>query len=193
MLLFASRRGCEEMNFIISLILGMLPEVLFFTLFLIFTNDLKTKRLKLFGLLVLGYISLIMILRYEFLFYIGYVIYAYLILKLLYKVHISDLFVFALSFSYVALLSYFIYKFMSDNYYLAFAIDRILLFVPFIFKKYLRLAYLKYLSLWNRNDKEERKIKSITLRNISLIFINLLIVLLYVFLFLCMIDTSKYM
>ena len=40
------------------------------------------------------------------------------------------------------------------------------------------ILYEKYRKLWNRNDKEKRFIKSITLRNVSLISVNLFILLL---------------
>lgn len=162
-------------NFIVSLLLGMFPEVLYFTLFMSYAKDKKEKRIKLFILLAIGYIILIMICRYQYIFYLAYIIYGFLILKWLYKSHISDIFIFSLSFSYVSLLSYIMYEFLGNNYYLAFIIDRILLFVPIIFKKYLRIFYVKYMLLWNKNDKS--KIKSITLRNISLLLFNLMILL----------------
>ena len=60
----------------------------------------------------------------------------------------------------------------TSNYYYLYVIDRFLLFMPFIFKNKFNVIYKKYCNLWNRNDKEKRPIKSITLRNISLILLN---------------------
>lgn len=163
------------MNFVISIFLGLLPEVLYFTLFLVYTKEIKTKRLKLFLLLAIGYIALIMICRFQFLFYIAYIIYSYLILKLLYKSHIIDLFVYLISFSYLIIIST-LCALIISNYNIAYLLNRILLFLPFIFKNKFNLFYNLYCSLWNRNDNA--KIKSITLRNISLVFINTIIVML---------------
>lgn len=161
-------------NFIISLILGMLPEVLFLSLFIIYFRKLESKRLKLFLLLVVGYIALVMLCRYQLLFYMAYIIYSYLTLKKLYKAHIIDLFVISLGYAYLTLISFACFK-LIDNYWIAFVVNRIVLFVPLLFKNKIRLLYEKYKSLWNINRNS--KIKSITIRNISLVFINMMIVL----------------
>jgi hypothetical protein len=63
----------------------------------------------------------------------------------------------------------------NSNYWLLYSLDRIFLFMPFIFKNKFNLLYKKYCRLCNRNDKEDRPIKSITLRNISLIILNIFI------------------
>lgn len=165
------------LNFIVSLVLGMLPEVLFFTLFLIYTKDLKEKILKLFVLLAIGYVLLIMICRYEFIFYVAYIVYGYLVLKILYKSHIIDLFVFSLAFSYLMLLSFILVN-IIPNYEIAFVVDRVLLFVPFLFKTKFYNIYLSYNKLWNKN--KNNKIKSLTVRNTSILFINIMIVIINV-------------
>ena len=159
-------------SFIPSLFCGMFPDVLYFTLFIIYTKKLKEKRLLLFSLLAVGYILLIMICRYEFIFYITYIVYGYLILKLLYKSHIIDLFLFATAFSYLMLLSFLLVN-IIPIYSVAFIIDRILLFVPFLFRSKFNSIYLKYIKIWNRH--KHNKIKSLTVRNTSVLFINILI------------------
>lgn len=161
-------------NFIISLFLGMLPEVLFLTLFIIFSGNKKDKRLKLFIYLMIGYILLVMVCRYQLIFYIAYIIYSYLVVRKLYKAHISDLFINSIGYVYLTLMSFLCFK-LIPNYWIALVINRIMLFIPFIFRKYFNKFYLKYKSLWNVN--KNAKIKSITLRNISLLTINLLIVI----------------
>ena len=164
-------------NFIVSLLLGMLPEVLYFTLFLSFTKKIKTKRFKLFLLLAIGYILLIMICRYQLIFYLAYIVYSYLILKLLYKSEIPDIFIYSVSFLYLTLLALLFYSILYDYYIICYVLYRICLFIPlFIFKNKMNNLYKQYLGLWNRsNDKV--KIKSITLRNVSLLTLNILIVI----------------
>lgn len=172
-------------NFIISLVLGMIPEVLYFTLFLSFTKKVKNKKVVLFLLLALGYVLLIMICRYELLFYLTYVVYSYIIMKMLFKSHIIDIFVYSISFCYLMILSLIIVK-LFNNYAIAFIINRILLFIPIIlFKNKFNVLYLKYKKLWNRSN-DKRKIKSLTLRNFSILFINILIVLINIITFLSM-------
>ena len=177
------------MNFLISLLLGMLPEVLYFTLFLIFAKNIKEKRIKLFLLLALGYILLIMICRYQLLFYVAYIIYSYLVLKSLYNSHIIDLFVYSLSFCYIITIAYIFYLLFFDNYVLYYITARIFLFLPFIFKSKFNILYKKYLSLWNY--KKENKIKSLTLRNYSLLLVNITIIFLDFLVILALIDFNK--
>ena len=171
------------MRFILSFILGLLPEVIFFTMFLINVKDIKTKKFKLFISLSIIYLLLVLIQNYKILNYILFLALVYIALKILYKkeTQIIDLFVFSISYIYVFLISYICFQFVNDNvivYWTMFAIDRILLFIPFIFKNKFNILYKKYCSLWNRNYEKKQPIKSITLRNISLISLN-------IFIFLC--------
>lgn len=163
-------------NFIISLFLGMFPDILYLTLFISFAKNLKEKRIKLFILLAIGYILLIMICQYQFLFYIVYIIYAFLILKLLYKSNICDFFLCSVALFYMTIISYVGYMLLSWNYALYYIVERLVVYSIFIFKNKFNLVYNKYLGLWNRH--ENRKIKSITLRNSSLLFINSFIIIL---------------
>lgn len=160
-------------NFVVSLFLGMFPEVLYFTLFLVFTKDIKQNRIKLFLLLALGYIVLIMLCRYQIMFYLAYIVYSYLILRKFYNGKIIDLFVYSLAFCYISLISLILCLFL-DNYIVAYVLDRVLLFIPFVFHRQLRNLYLSYKYLWDRH--KDNKIKSITIRNSSLVMINIMIV-----------------
>ena len=62
--------------------------------------------------------------------------------------------------------------------------SRLFLAVIYLYlRKELKLAYDKYKACWNRNSVH--KIKSITLRNCSLVFINAMVVALNIFLMMC--------
>ena len=161
-------------NFILSLILGMIPEVLYFTLFLKFTKNIDKHIVKLFVLLAIGYVALIMICRYQLMFYLLYIVYGYLVLKVLYKSEIIDIFVYSLAFCYLMILSYLTINIL-DNYIIAYILDRLLLFVPLIlFKHNFNNIYKQYRYMWNRH--KDNKIKSITIRNSSLLFTNIMII-----------------
>ena len=171
------------MKFLMSFILGLLPEVLFFTLFLISTKNIKTKKIRLFISISIIYLILVLFQNYQIINYIAFLFLIYLALKILYgkETQIIDFFIFSISYIYVFIISYICFRFVNnnlENYWTLFIIDRILLFIPFIFKNKLNLLYKKYCSLWNRNYQKKQPIKSITLRNISLISLN-------IFIFLC--------
>lgn len=163
-----------------SLALGMLPEVLYFTLFLIYTKNIKEKKIRLFLLISLAYILCIMISRFKVLYYIMFIFSVYLILKILYrkKSQIIDVFVFSVSFCYLCFAGFITSRFVNNDYtlyYIMYAVDRILLFLPFIFRNKFNIVYRKYCELWNRNYEKKQPIKSITLRNTSLFILNIFI------------------
>lgn len=166
------------MNIIINFLLGMFPEVLFMTFFLIYTKNLKEKRILLFLLICINYILCIIINKYKLLYYVSFIILIYLILKLLYKkkTQIIDIFIINFAFAYISFTSFICFLFVKEdlsNYYLLAIIHKVILLLLFIFCKHFNKIYKKYYSLWNRNDNIKRHIKSITLRNISLIILNL--------------------
>lgn len=165
------------MYYLLSILLGLIPEVLYFTLFLVYTKNLKEKRLKLFFLISVAYFLCILIQQLQILFYILLIALIYLSLKLLYKkkTQIIDVFIIMISHLWLAILSSVLILFVKQdmsNYVFISIIDRILLFSIFIFRHKFNKIYKVYCKLWNRNDKEKRPIKSITLRNISLILLN---------------------
>lgn len=167
-------------NILLNILLGVIPETLFFTLYLIYTKNLENKKMKLFLGILIIYILCITINRFKILYYVSYIFLVVIFLKILYKekTQIIDIFVFSISTIYLSFLGLLCSKFVNNNYimyYIMLILNRILLFVPFIFKNKFNFLYKKYCGLWNRNDNIKRPIKSITLRNISLITLNIFI------------------
>lgn len=165
---------------VISILFGMIPDVLFFTFFIINTKKIKEKKKILAVLIAIAYILCIMIRQYITLYYVTFIIIIYIIMCLLYKkgTQIIDIFVFSISTVYLSFIGFICSIFIKDdlsNYYHISVINRLLLFLPFLFRDKFNILYEKYKKLWNRNDKEKRLLKSITLRNISLIFLNIFI------------------
>lgn len=165
------------MRILLSILLGLIPEVLYFTLFITYTKNIKAKRIKLFLLISIAYCLCILIQRWQILFYLLWIVFTYLALRLLYKnkVQIIDIFIISLAYLWLVLISLICLLFLKEdfsNYVLLSIIARIFLFLPFIFKNKFNILYKKYCKLWNRNDKEKRPIKSITLRNVSIILLN---------------------
>lgn len=168
---------------LLSILLGVIPEVLYFTLFLINIKDIKTKRKILFVLILIAYLIFVLFNNYKIINYIIFLFLMYLILKILYKekTQIIDVFVISISLVYLTIIGFICSRFVGMSYvryYIMLIINRILIFLPFIFRKKFNIWYKKYCSLWNRNYEKKQPIKSITLRNISLISLN-------IFIFLC--------
>lgn len=161
------------MYYLIRILIGIIPESIFFTLFLIFSKSLKEKRWLLFTLMTSTYILFGGILGYNIWFNIIYTFITYLILRILYKSSLIDIFLFTFSSLILTTLSIICYYSISD-YKIALCINRVLMFgILFIFRNKWNKLYTWYCSVWNRND--EAKIKSITIRNASLIIFNVLL------------------
>lgn len=73
------------MYYLISVLLGLIPEVLYFTLFIIYTKNIKEKRFRLFFFMSVIYFLCMLIKQYEVIYYILFVVLVYILLKILYK------------------------------------------------------------------------------------------------------------
>ena len=163
-----------------TIFVGMLPEIIYFTKFMEYAKNIKEHRIKFFLLITLAYILCILVSQYKILYYVAFIFICYLLMKLVYKekAQIIDIFVFSVSFLYITFSSLICFQFVKEdmsNYYLILIINRFTLILPFLFKNKFNILYNNYKSLWNRNNKIKRPIKSITLRNISLICLNVFI------------------
>ena len=161
------------MYFLISLLLGAIPDVLYYYFYIVKIKNIKSKKLTLFFLIFICYFTSI---GYNFYLYILTDILFYLIIKKLYKSKILDFFFIITLEIYMIILSIGCYFFIK-NYFIAFFVYKVFLFIPLIFKNKLIKLYTLYYKLWNRHNY--KAIKSITLRNISLTILNTTIILIY--------------
>lgn len=69
---------------ILELLLGQIPEAMFFALFMIYTKELKEKRFIFIILMVLEYIFLKLILSFNIWFQVIYTCITFIILKILF-------------------------------------------------------------------------------------------------------------
>lgn len=169
---------------LLSLILGILPQALYFMLFLTKTKEIKSKRILLTILFYIIIALMVMITRYNLYLYLLIIPLIYGAMKLLYKrkAQIIDIFLIASGFGYMIIISYlcsFIYKNNYNLYWIAYAINNILLFSIFAFMNRLKALYRKYIKVWNRNPNN--KVRSISVRNVSLLLLNAFIFILDVF------------
>lgn len=163
-----------------ELIFGQIPEIIYFTLFMIIAKDLKEKRFRFLLLMAIGYLFLKYLagLKYTILFPIFHTLLTFGILKSLYKerAQITDIFLFVFSMAVLGLFSVplLLLNTYLQNVYLCSMIAKALgLLFIFVLRNHLYKWYKHVCSLWNRNDHANRRIKSLTVRNISMVFFNL--------------------
>ena len=173
------------MRILLSLLLGILPQSLYFNLFVTNIKGIKNKRGLLLIILFILCILLNMIIRYNIYLYLLFIPLYYIALKLLYKkkTQIIDIFIIALSFTIMMLISSICSRLCLINinlYWIAYIINNVSLFATLLLKKWLVKFYKFYCKNWNR--KEGNRVRSISLRNVSLISLNVAIVIADIFL-----------
>ena len=154
-----------------SILFGLLPESAYFTLLFICAKNIKAKRLMLFGLVFAANVLCGALFAFSLWYHFAFMLSMYGILWLLYRSHFIDVFLITLSCLIVVALSAICYFAISD-YWMAAAVNRIaVLAVPLLLRRKIRQLYSAYLSVWDR--KPGARVKSITVRNISCIILNL--------------------
>ena len=165
---------------IMSILLGVIPDVLYYFLYIKFIKQNKKYNVLFFTLLFVIYMILNIVVKHNFYLYLLYDLFIFITIKLLYKSKITDVFLIVVLELYLMFSSSLCFIFIK-NYCLSYIINRLIIFLPLLLKNKLINIYNLYNSLWNRHNNS-KLIKSITLRNISLILFNFLIVFIYILL-----------
>ena len=160
-------------------LISYIAEPLYFGIFLIIGKNIKQKRLLLICIMVIQYLLLVKLFPYNIWFQLIYTFMSFVNLKVLYKekAQITDIFLFAFAsiiLIIISLISYSIINFTIQVYTIALILNRILMILfLLISKKAIKNKYNEFCSLWNRHNNPT-KIRSLTLRNISIIAFNLM-------------------
>lgn len=168
------------MNHFLEIILGQLPEAIYFAIFMLFVKDLKEHRIKFIILSSIEYIMFMLIFPYSIYSHIGYFITTYCLLKVLYKERAQITDVFSLGIGSIILigisaLSYGIGYLCNKNYVLTIVLSRVLLFLFLITsREKLHKIQLMYKFLWNRHDERKTPIKSTTFRALNTCVFNIM-------------------
>lgn len=162
------------LNFLISILIGIIPDVIFLTFFITQVKDEKEKRFTTLILILISYVLCFTIKRYNVLYYALSVGLIYGVLKGIYKekIKLMDIIIITLAEAYILTCSYISFKIFGNQmeyYYLALIIDKILILLPLLFSKKTNQIYKRYQQLWDRNSIPNRNIKSITVRNLSIV------------------------
>lgn len=164
------------MNDLITLLLGQVPEGLYFALFMISVKQLKEKRILFIGMMIFQYIFMKQFLHYTVWFQFIYTFMTFVILKILYnkKAQVTDIFTFTIA-SVTVIISSIICLLLFKNIIIACIIHKIMLFT-FIFLTRHKLNRIQniYKKIWNRNDSINKPIKTTTFRSINVIIFNII-------------------
>jgi len=159
-------------------VLVQIPEPVYFSLFLVYGKNLKEKRIMFIVMMIFEYLMMMNLMKFQILFHISYIAMTYINLKVLYKekAQITDIFLFMAASIFLILVSLLsgLLHILGLEYIYALIINRIILFLfLFLFKNKINKIYKKYYTKWNRHN-DKTKIRSLTLRNISVIIFNLM-------------------
>lgn len=167
------------MEELILVFLEKVVEAIYFAMFLIIGKNIKNKKLLFIGIMVFEYLMLKSFINFSVYFQLAYTFMTYVTLKVLYKekAQITDIFLFtATSLLLIAIsaASYGIVYITVRQYFVALILNRILLFLTlYLGRNVIRNKYKSFCCLWNRHNIPNQ-IKSLTLRNISIIVFNLM-------------------
>lgn len=162
---------------ILEIILGQLPEAVYFAIFMILVKGLKEKRFIFTISMVIEYLLVLNVLPYSIWSYVLYFVLSFLLLKILYKdkSNVTDIFTIGIAsviIIIVSIFSYFIVSLFSTNVIIGNLCQKaILFFIILVYKSYLPKINNIYKKLWNRS-KHSYKIKSTTFRVLNLIVFN---------------------
>lgn len=161
----------------LELLLGQIPEAIFFALFMIYAKGLKEKRMLFIILMVVEYLLLKQFIHFNIWFQIIYTFMSFIILKILYKEksQITDIFTFSIASIILIISSMFSFLIFKPNMILLSIINRFILFlIIIIFNKKLYKIQKIYKYFWNRDDKTKKKLKSTTFRCLNIVLFNIM-------------------
>lgn len=161
----------------LELLLGQVPEAIYFALFMIFTKEIKTKRITFIVLMVVEYILAKYSHIFSLNFHILYTIMTFITMKVLYKekTQIIDVFTFGIASIGLIITSAISFLLFRPNMLAVAISNRIILFILlFLLRKCLPKIEAVYKKLWNRNDSVDKKIKSTTFRSLNIVVFNLM-------------------
>lgn len=161
-----------------QLLLGQIPEAIYFALFMMLVKNIKEKRILFTILMILEYVFLKCFLVYNIWFQAMYFILSFIIMKMLYrdKTQVTDIFTLGIASIILVITSaipYVIIYFTIHNMLIYVILNRIIIFtLLFVFRYELQNINKLYYKLWNRNNKP-KKMKTTTFRALNLVIFNI--------------------
>jgi hypothetical protein len=163
---------------LLEIILGQIPEAIYFAMFMLLTKELKSKRLAFVIGIIIEYVLILNCLPYSIWSYVLYFVLSFLLLKILYrdKSNITDVFTLGIASLFMVISSFVLYViiyFTIHNMIIYVLLHRIILLISMLlFKNKLPSICNLYEKLWNRS-KHSYRMKSTTFRALNLVIFNL--------------------
>lgn len=158
----------------LQLLLGQIPEAIYFALFIILTKSYKNKRILFIVLSIIEYILLLNLFPYSTWSHILYFVLMYVIMKMLYKekCQITDIFALGISSIILGVVSIMYYFASLGNVIIANIVSKIVIFTIMILcKPVMPDINNLYKKLWNRGE-HKHKMKTTTFRAMNLVIFN---------------------
>ena len=159
-----------------QLVLGQIPEAIYFALFLIFAKNLKEKRILFIFTMVFEYLLIKYAIHFNTWFQVLYTFLKYLNIKLFYKekAQITDFVTFTIASILLILTSAICYAISLGNVVVATIINRIMIFVLlYVFRNKINKIENIYQKFWNRHNNA-KAIKSVTFRSAFVVIFNVM-------------------
>ena len=150
----------------LRIILEIVLEAIYFSIFIIKGKQLKEKRLIFISLMIFQYLALTTAIKYNIWMQISYTILVYMNLKILYKqkAQITDIFLFTAASIILIIISILCAQFkkaINMPYIYALIINRIMLFATlFLIRNKINKIYQKFYKKWNRHKDNKKNKKS---------------------------------
>lgn len=178
---------------ILEILLGQLPEALYFAIFMILAKRIKNKRILFTSLMIIEYILLFSIVRYSIWYHVFYFVISYIILKILYKEksQITDIFTISIASIILIISNIILYPIaLIFNNYIIFVISNIILtfVILYLLRNKLHNIQNMYKKFWNRNDKVIKRMKSTTFRCLNLVLFNISFYIINIFMIYCLFN-----
>lgn len=141
---------------ILEILLGQVPEAVFFALFLILTKQLKEKRILFITIMIVEYVLLLNIFPYNWYFHISLTLSTFLTLKVLYheKSQVTDIFILLIGYIVLTITSALCFVLCQGATVIATILNRVIIFgLLFCFRNKLYNIQKLYKNFWNRSDK----------------------------------------
>lgn len=156
---------------LLSALAGIVPEIIFFVVIFVISKDVKKDIGRLFAGMAIVYFLSVVFLAFtpwkNFILIFG----LWGVARLVCKSEPIDVFLIT-STTLIMLVVDLTCYFAIQNYIVAMIMSRIALIgISFAWRSFGRRLYMRYASLWNRRD--DGQIKSITLRGVSFIALNI--------------------
>lgn len=157
-------------------LLGILSEIFLFYKFAVNAKEIKDKKALLFAGFLCCYVLAKILFPLSVYFNLICIFGFYGVMKILYKdlSNITDIFLFSFVSLLLVILSVATFYLIND-FYVSMIANRISIIIIAFATKNIAKPYKNIIKCWNRNRENPNKIKSLTLRNICVITLNIMI------------------